>query len=48
MISGASSVAPAADGFEQRNAVVVLVVRRQQVGGDQAGGLQNLVGVAVS
>lgn len=41
------SVAPAADGFEQRNAVVVPVVRRQQVGGDHAGSLQNLVGVAV-
>ena len=39
--------APIADGPDQRNAVIVLVLGRQQVGRDQVGGLQNLLGVAV-
>ena len=44
---GGLPVASAADGFEQRNTVVVFVVRGQQVGRNQVGGLQNLPGVAV-
>lgn len=48
---GRLAVAPAADGFDQRDAlatlVVLAVVRRQQVGRDGVGGLQDLSGVAV-
>ena len=41
-MSARLAVAPAADGFEQGHAVVVLVFGGQQVGGHEAGGLQNL------
>ena len=41
------ALASAADGLKQRNAVVVFVVRSEQVGRHQAGGLQYLFGVAV-
>ena len=44
---GGLALAPAAHGFEQGDAVVVFVVRGQQVCGDQAGGVQYLPRVAV-
>jgi len=42
------AIAAAADGVQQRDAVVVGVIGRQQVGGDQAGGLEDLARARVT
>lgn len=44
---GGLPLAPAAHGFEQGDAVVIHLVRRQQVRRNEAGGVQYLAGVAV-